>query len=341
MAAFLATLPGTTLIGDNHLMKFDQDGEMLMDKGFTVYGAGGEISHLPYQLNQQKEAIPSIEMDIRLKSLHNIDLNSNEFQADFDFWITGDSAHHEVDQYIHFDNLRTEEEPVKLVLEKYSDGSFLKEFSVSGSFNNEYNSTSYPFDQQELTISLELLYPKNQLNISWDQNTLNKDIRNLKVNGWRTTNYYVTVDNEISNDIQDGQLQNNIFESLNVRLILERNYLVALLQIILPLFFIGAISIGILYLRNLSFSDLGEVIVGLFLSIVAFSISLVQLTPKFGLPTKADLLFLLTFIMVFFIFIFLILLNSKYGYKFSHLTRPLRNILAVFYVALFLIISLS
>jgi uncharacterized membrane protein len=56
----------------------------------------------------------------------------------------------------------------------------------------------------------------------------------------------------------------------------------------------------------------GEVSVGIFLSIIAFSISLTEMIPSSNYLTRADMLFWLTFIVVFVSFMAIIVLNSLF-----------------------------
>jgi hypothetical protein len=267
-------------------------------------------------------------------------LISNSFKADFEFWLTGDSLHHHADKFIHIKNLRLDESIVELLEEKFTNGQFLKHYSVAGKFYNTWEANQYPFDTQKLQVVIELLNPTDQLRITIDPVTFDQRISDLRINGWKSQDYYVTVGNNLHRDYMSHSKSYVKNEVISIHFLSKRNFWSSILQIVLPLFFIGTIAIGILYVKNLSFSDLGEVIVGLFLAIVAFSISLAQLTPKFDVLTKADQLFLLTFVYVFFIFTYLILLSSKWNSIFSPSIRYTRAVLLVTYPLFFLLIVL-
>ena len=281
LADYFIKISGQATIGDNDIFRFNDKGALIREKTFTVYSQGGNISYYPFQLNDTFEVVPSLNLGIDLQTIYDIDLNTNSFKADFEFWLTGDSMQFSADQFIRIKNLHRDESVVDLLTERYENGKFLKRYSVSGKFYTTYKAASYPFDVQELNVEIELLNPTDELRITIDPVTFEERIDDIKINGWKSYDYYVTVRNNIFKDFLTDRKMFNKNEIINIHFYTQRNIWGSVLQIILPLFFIGTISIGILYVRSLSFSDLGEVIVGLFLSIVAFSISLAQLTPKF------------------------------------------------------------
>jgi len=339
MARFLEDVGRKGLMGKDHMLEFNARGKLVNDKIFTVYSERGQVSHYPFQLNADRAVIPSFSLGIDLQSIYDIDFNSSSFSADFDFWISGDSSYHQVGEPIKIRNLRGEGSSVELLTERFEHGQFTKRYSVSGNFHTAYHAASYPFDRQELIVSIEVLDPSEAMSITINPLTFEKDIQEIKINGWQSRDYYVTLNNYVTRDVVAGKETFARASTLDVHFFADRNYLVSLLQIVLPLFFIGAISIGILYLRRLAFSDLGEVIVGLFLSIIAFSISLSQLSPKFDSLTKADLLFLLTFLIVFFVFILLIVINSARGNRYASYVPVIRTVLTWLYPILFIVIS--
>ncbi len=339
MARYLEQIARQTTIGGNEILRFNQEGKLIREKTFTVYSQNG-IFYYPYQLNNDLSIVPSLNLGIDLKSVYDLDFNSNSFKADFEFWLTGDSLHHDADKFVRIKNIRLDESNMELLDEKFANGQFLKHYSVAGKFSNSWFARSYPFDHQKLNVVIELLNPTDQLRITIDPATFDQRIGDLRINGWQSRDYYVTVGNNIYRDYLT-QTKNYVKnEIIGIHFTSKRNFWSSILQIVLPLFFIGAIAIGILWVKNLSFSDLGEVIVGLFLAIVAFSISLATLTPKFDVLTKADQLFLLTFLYVFFIFTYLILLSSRWNKFFSPSVPWIRIALVISYPVLFFSIIL-
>jgi hypothetical protein len=65
-------------------------------------------------------------------------------------------------------------------------------------------------------------------------------------------------------------------------------------------------------MKDISFENLGEVSIGVFMSIVAFSISFSASTPNSDDLTKADFLFWLTFVVVLLNFMIVIAVNAIY-----------------------------
>ena len=337
MAQYLERISNGATLGENDIFTFNDEGQLIREKTFTVYSQNG-ISYYPYQLNSDFSIVPSLNLGIDLQSVYDIDLNANSFKADFEFWVTGDSLYKEAGKYVRIKNLHLDESTVELLEEKFDNGQFLKHYSVAGKFYNSWNAASYPFDIQKLNVLIELLNPTDELRITIDPVTFDQRISDLKISGWQSKDYYVTVSNNIYRDYLSSAQEYVKNEVINIHFLSKRNYWSSILQIVLPLFFIGTIAIGILYVKKLSFSDLGEVIVGLFLSIVAFSISLAQLTPKFDELTKADELFLLTFVYVFFIFTYLILLSSKWKSSIAPSIRYVRPTLSLSYPVIFFLI---
>ena len=87
--------------------------------------------------------------------------------------------------------------------------------------------------------------------------------------------------------------------------------MVRLLEIILPLSLIGFVSIATLYIKDISFENLGEASVGTF-GIITFSIALSYVTPSSDYLTKADILFWMTFVVVLSSFMTIIVINARY-----------------------------
>ncbi len=74
---------------------------------------------------------------------------------------------------------------------------------------------------------------------------------------------------------------------------------------------IGIAAIAILFVKDTSFEHVGEVCIGIFLSIATYSIGFAQLTPRTNVLTIADILFYGTFVIVLLIFLKVIFFNSN------------------------------
>lgn len=306
---------------DNELFEFNANREAQKENYFSSYRRG-EIIAYHQQLNLQKQVIPDMLFGMDIQDIFEIDLNTNSFTADFYYWVKYDSIIQNAEKLILFQNMKQSESSVEMIQSKQKDGIVYKLFKVSGKFFVDYNESRYPFDSQELPISVQILSSAEKIKISFDKESFIQDkekMENFTISSWDKRKYYVTVDNIISSNIR-GDIENkfgelNKFKTITFRLLIERRTWSGLLQIVLPLCFIGLLSLALLYVKNMSFENLGEASVGTFLSIIAFSISLSDISPTSDLITKADKVFLLTFITVFLSFLTIIVLNSIYDEK--------------------------
>lgn len=335
----LQKLRRSTLAGVLDLYDFDSSLVLMPDLHFSRY-AGGRLHSMPLQLNSQRRVIPNLLFGMEIQDIYDLDVNSNSFTADFYYWVKMDTSNVGAEKYISFQNMKSSQSDRELVIEKHEGNQIYKLFRVSGIFYVNYELQNFPFDKQELSVNVEILSPVDRLKISFDQSALMLDphtIEKFKVTGWNKKDYYVTVDNIITRSIKGDPLGEpgtlKKFKSFSFRLNVERIVLGSLLQIILPLILIGLIAVSVLFIRDLTFENVGEVSVGVFLAIITFSISLSDLIPSSNYLTRADLLFWLTFLVVFGSFIVIIVLNSLYKADVVQQknVRTLRTLLAIFY----------
>ena len=334
-----SSLRANTLAGEQDLYAFDSRGVLIPELFFSRYHQG-KLFSMPQQLNNRRELIPNLLFGIEIQDIYDLDVSSNSFTADFYYWVKMDSSNRGAEKYISFQNLKSSESNRELIIENAEGGSLYKLYRVSGNFYVNYKLENFPFDDQELSVNVEILSPDDRLKISFDQSALMLDpttIEKYKVTGWNKRAYYVTVDNLITRSIKGdpqgkpGTLKK--FKSFAFRLEVSRIALGSFLQIILPLVLIGLIAISVLFVRNLSFENVGEVSVGIFLSIIAFSIALSDMIPSTNYLTRADILFWLTFVVVFGSFMIVIVLNSLYEAEQvrEYKLKLLRTTLAVLY----------
>jgi hypothetical protein len=317
-AQYFASLAHSTLVANNDLYEFDSSLVCIPELHFSSYKAGGLYSY-PKQMNSQREVIPNLFFGMEMLDLYDIDMNSNSFSADFYYWVKLDTGNRAAEKYILFQNMKQSESSKELILESEDLGILYKLYKVSGKFYVNYQLADYPLDKQELAITVEIISPVDNLKISFDQSSFTQDenlLKKFKVNAWEKLNYYVTVDSKISSTMR-GDPNNpgnrlNKYKSFSFRLMVKRHFLGPLLQVILPLIMIGFIAISMMFVRDISFGNLGEVVAGIFLSIIAFSIALSEFVPRSSQLTKADLLFWITFTAVFISFMTVIIVNSIY-----------------------------
>jgi len=315
---YFKILPGKTIVEMDELYIYDSSLIVLPELYFTEY-TKGKFHSYPLQLNEHRQTIPNIFFGMEIADIYDIDMNSNSFTSDFYYWVKLDTTNLEAEKYVIFQNMKQNESSKELIFEKIDGSSIYKLYKVSGIFYVNYNLEAYPFDKQEIYIRAEILNPSDKIKISFDQKNFSNDakkIESFKITEWDKNKFYVTVDNEINRgmhgdpDIDDEKLSE--FKNIYFRLEVSRKILKPMLEIILPLILIGLISCTLLFLRDISFENLGEVSIGVFMSIVAFSISFSASTPSSDSLTRADILFWITFIIVLVNFGIVIALNAIY-----------------------------
>lgn len=315
---YFKKLPNNIVREEDEIYQFDSILNLVPEIFFTQYQAG-RFHSCPLQLNEYRDVIPNLFFGMEISDIYDINMDENSFTSDFYYWIKLDSNNRDAEKYIIFQNMKQNESSKELIFEKTDGCTIYKLYKVSGVFYVNYELQKYPFDAQEIFVRAEILSPSTKLKVSFDQKSFDLDtnkIGKFKITEWNKLKYYVTVDNEINlgmygdPDMEEEKLYEfkNIFFRLNV----SRKRTTPLLEIVLPLVLIGLISISLLFIKDISFENLGEVSIGVFMSIVAFSISFSASTPSSDNLTKADYLFWLTFIVVLLNFMVVILVNAIY-----------------------------
>ncbi|WP_018342631.1 hypothetical protein [Cytophaga aurantiaca] len=315
---YFQKLPNQIVREADDIYQFDSILNLVPEIFFTQYQAG-RFHSCPLQLNEYRDVIPNLFFGMEISDIYDINMDENSFTSDFYYWIKLDSNNRDAEKYIIFQNMKQNESSKELIFEKTDGSTIYKLYKVSGIFYVNYQLHQYPFDAQEIFVRAEILSPATKLKVSFDQKSFDLDtskIDKFKITEWNKLKYYVTVDNEINlgmygdPDMEEEKLYEfkNIFFRLNV----SRKRTTPLLEIVLPLVLIGLISISLLFIKDISFENLGEVSIGVFMSIVAFSISFSASTPSSDNLTKADYLFWLTFIVVLLNFMVVILVNAIY-----------------------------
>ncbi len=335
----LAALRGRKIAGADDVYAFDSNGVMTRDVDFAMYRRG-EYYSMPEQMNRERKLIPNVFIGVDVQDMYDIDVNTNTFRADFFYWVKLDTAFRDAERNIVFQNIRPTESNKELVIEKMDGPMLYRLYKASAQFHNDYELRDYPLDEQEIAIKVEILDPADRLRISFDQRSLDDDTRifeRFKVRAWNKMNYFVTVDNRISSamrgDPENREGELTTFKTFAFRLLVKRKFTGPFLEIILPLVLIGFVAIALLYVRDISFENLGEVSVGTFLGIITFSIALSNITPSSDYLTRADLLFWLTFMVVLVSFMTVIIVNSRYGIEELHGVniRPIAYLVTVAY----------
>lgn len=315
---YINSLAGEKVIGDQDLYVFNEYYASIRELTFGKIENGRMNTHR-LQLNERQEVIPNLFFGIEIQDIFDLNVNENSFSADFYYWVKVDTADREVESYISFQNMKQSESERELVIEEIAGDILYRLYRVSGKFFVDYDLRNFPMDHQEIDIIIEILRPIDEVKISFDKESLVADksvLEKFKVPGWDKLGYFITVNNMMTSSLRgdpkhkSGEMRK--FKTFSFSLNVKRRSLSGFLEIILPLTVMSLISIGLLYTKDLSFMTMGEVSVGTFIGIIAFSISLSETTPDTSYLTKADLLFWLSFVVNFIGFMLVIVLNSIY-----------------------------
>lgn len=329
-AGFLRGLRGATIRGRNDLYTFDD--EMILAKEMTFEARRrGQVRSAPRQLNAKLEVIPNVSFGLDIINMGDIDPDNNSFYAEFYYWLrrpktedeksasdgTEDDAKKQK-HFIQFRNLRRADREIT-VLERDEDDYEYALHRVSGEFHATFDLRRFPLDTQELAIQVEMIDPFDAVRVSFDSKGFQeskKNIESFRLRSWRPTDYFMTVDNVVSTSV-DGRHGPSAtpfrkFKVLSVRLQVEREPLKPFITIILPLAMIGLAAVALLYVRNLAFDSIGEVCIGVFLTIVTYSIAYAEIKPASTDLTRADILFYMTFVISLATFLTILALNAIY-----------------------------
>ncbi len=316
---YFIKLRNTTQKTTDELYYFNAKNELIPDLYYVQYKDGRLFSYRE-QLNKKGQVIPNLVAGMEIIDLYNIDVATNTFQADFYYWIKADSMNSDAERFILFPNMKESGSAKSLVLEKVENGMIYKLYKVSGLFHQDYDLKEYPFDNQEISISMEVMNPAEKLKIAFDQSAFQQDsnfLEKFKVRAWDKEKYLLTVDNRISStmrgDPESMEDELKKYQVFSFRLFVKRTITGPFLEIIMPLMLIGFVAISLLFIMDLSFGNIGEVSAGTFLGIITFSIAMASLSPTTDSITRSDILFWITFGVVLSCFLTIIVCNSMYN----------------------------
>jgi hypothetical protein len=299
-------LKDRSFIRNDELFKFSKD--LLLDdsRTFDQHSDKG-VSSYPKQLNSDNGEISNIHVGVDDVQISSIDTGSRTFHANFNYWLNYQGAPADASKYLVFRNLKVGEDK-QLVTESLGEAGVRQLFRMSGDFEMNVDLSRFPFDQQEATIQVEPVYPRQQMHVSFDHDHFNHPIDEFKSNEWSKKESYVSVDNVIAQSLEKNEYQN--YETLNIRTIVKRNGWGPWFTIILPMGMIGLAGIAMLYLHETSFSHVGNVCVVLLLAIATSRITFPQIVQNSVSWTVADKFFFGTFVVVFLVFLKVIIMSS-------------------------------
>lgn len=314
---FHSLAEGRVLVGGHDLFAFDSDLMLIKEAQFEVHRNGRTQSYLR-QLNSGLRPIPNVQFGLDILDIGEVDPDHGTFHAELYYWVRLADSDSDLGETIHFRNLRAGAVH-DLILERKEGGFLYRLYKVSAEFQAEYDLRDFPLDEQELVLKVELVHDTDALRVSFDSESFEASQDNsgqFRISAWEILDYYTTVDNYVSSSLLGGDPSRpdapQKFQSLSVRLRVRRRFLGPFVTFILPLAMIGLAAVAVLQLRDVSFKNVGEVCVGIFLSIVTYSIAFAEFKPESSVLTKADMLFYATFLVVLLVFLSVIVLGSIY-----------------------------
>lgn len=276
----------------------------------------GNTRSCPIQINSEGEPIPDLRVGIDIIGISDIDVRKNTFDCNLLYWVIVDSNHIDKEGYIDFPNISSEEGNRYAIAQKHDSNYVVSIHRISGKFLGNFNSFNFPFDRYELLIPVSALAPSDKIKTSFDYSRLQvKDkINDFRLNDWDSEEYYVTLDNQITNslgspnkvtfDPDDRAQFLEKYKTLNIHLKVSRQPWGAIILIVLPFLMFSALPIFMLFFHKASFEEVGELIITSFLATVAYSINLVQISPATDSMNLAYIFLMLTLGINFFCFLY-------------------------------------
>lgn len=346
------------LLLDERIEYFHSDRRLIRRNNFDMVYAGNRLSY-PWQLNVDGDEIPNNIIRVSDVKVLDINQADKSFSAEFSVWVhspcdlyksdsderckgvlpgsqnrQGDARNQfwsagdrsgdvfgVLSEQFRFKHLKSMTAfPVSAKTESLgAENRYTYVFKIVAEFFTNFDYHDFPFDSQELLISVRMMKPPTQIRASIDSYAQDiereKFLKTKNFDGWLPTDYYHTVDSEVSWVPSYGEgkigVTNEVFNSVSLRMPIDRLLLKPILLIILPVIMIGLAAISILYLSELTFTGAGEVAIVIFLSLITYSLSLTELIPAIEQPTKAHVLFYLTFALVVILFMYIVYLNSE------------------------------
>ncbi len=306
----------------NELYAFDKQLILKQDPNFEEVREGTTRS-CPIQINSEGGPIPDLRVGIDVVDINDINVRENTFDCNLLYWVIVDSNYIEKEGYIDFANISSEEVNRYLIAEEHEGNYTVRIHRISGKFLGNFKSFDFPFDRHELIIPISALTSSNKIKISFDYSRLQvrDKIKEFEMNDWNTEEYYVTLDNQITNalgspnkvtfDPNDEAKYLEKYKTLNVHLRVSRQPWGAIILIVLPFLMFSALPIFMLFFHKASYEEVGELIITSFLATVAYSINLVQISPATDSMNLAYIFLMMTLGINFFCFIYVTYIDRQ------------------------------
>ena len=336
MVKYFQSLANRKITFDNNLYEFDNLVIQRKDPNFDQIH-GGKTRSCPTQINTYGEPIANLRVGLDIIDINDIDVRKNTFDCNLLYWVIADSQYISKEGYIDFSNISSEEANRYMIAEEQDSNYVVRIYRISGKFLGNFKSFKFPFDHHECKIPIAALSSSNKIRISFDHSRLqiNDKIKDFEFNDWDTKEYYVTLDNQLTNalgspdkvtyDPNDKARYLENYKSLNVHLGVNRQPWGAIILIILPFIMFSALPLFMLFYQKSSFEEVGELIITSFLATVAYSINLVQISPATDSMNLAYIFLMMTLGINFFCFIYVTIVDRRRSASISEDGSPKRR----------------
>ena len=333
---YFQSLANRKITFDNNLYEFDNLVIQRKDPNFDQIH-GGKTRSCPTQINTYGEPIANLRVGLDIIDINDIDVRKNTFDCNLLYWVIADSQYISKEGYIDFSNISSEEANRYMIAEEQDSNYVVRIYRISGKFLGNFKSFKFPFDHHECKIPIAALSSSNKIRISFDHSRLqiNDKIKDFEFNDWDTKEYYVTLDNQLTNalgspdkvtyDPNDKARYLENYKSLNVHLGVNRQPWGAIILIILPFIMFSALPLFMLFYQKSSFEEVGELIITSFLATVAYSINLVQISPATDSMNLAYIFLMMTLGINFFCFIYVTIVDRRRSASISEDGSPKRR----------------
>lgn len=322
LVSYFKNLQNRKISSNDDLFEFDSLLIQRKDPNFDQIH-GGKTRSCATQINTYGEPIANLRVGLDVIDINDIDVRKNTFDCNLLYWVIADSQYISKEGYIDFSNISSEEANRYLIAEERDSNYVVRIYRISGKFLGNFKSFKFPFDRHELKIPIAALSSSNKIRISFDYSRLqiNDKIKDFQFNDWDTQEYFVTLDNQLSNalgsldkvtyDPTDKARYLENYKSLNVHLGVSRQPWGAIILIIMPFLMFSALPVFMLFFHKASFEEVGELIITSFLATVAYSINLVQISPATDSMNLAYIFLMLTLAVNFFCFIYVTIIDRQ------------------------------
>lgn len=278
---------------------------------------------------QLTEEPAKVMIGVRLANVEKIDLQSNSYKLDFYLWFIFDPAEISLNDVKAFEFLNGV--PSKeLIYENETEG-FL-EYRVKGDFVKTFDFSYYPFETQNLVVSIE----HKNMNTTYLVYEVDPDSSldsGINIVGWNIKKFDL--------HIVEHYFSGTTFSNFVLNLEVQRPFFSSFIKSVLPVSVITTISLLTFFMSPQNFSQRISLGVTTLLSASTFHLALIGGIPSTGYLTLADRMMLSIYIIFLYNLstsvLIMRLVDSKQIEKAQSLNKKAAEILLILIVILIVI----